>query len=80
MKGSLALIEGRLQTRAWDDREGQKRRTTEIVADRIQLGPRPGGGRVGGDAPPGAPAAPALTGEVPVINVEDEVKAEDLPF
>jgi single-strand DNA-binding protein len=39
-KGSLVLIEGRLQTRSWDDPQGQKRRKTEIVADRIQLGPR----------------------------------------
>src|SRR3989344_4344973 len=30
IKGSLVLIEGRLQTRSWDDKQGQKRRTTEI--------------------------------------------------
>src|SRR3989344_2942626 len=43
IKGSLVLIEGRLQTRTWQDKQGQDKRTTEIVADRLQLGPRPAG-------------------------------------
>lgn len=73
-KGSLALVEGRLQTRSWDDKQGERRKTTEIIADRIQLGPRPGGGP-GGGAPRSGPAA-----EVPTITIEDEQKTEDLPF
>ncbi len=40
-KGSLALIEGRLQTRSWQDQTGSKRYRTEIVAENLQLGPRP---------------------------------------
>ncbi len=36
-KGKLVYIEGRLQTREWDDREGNKRRTTEIVASNMQM-------------------------------------------
>ena len=39
-KGSLVLIEGRIQTRSWQDQTGNKRYKTEIVADNIQLGPR----------------------------------------
>lgn len=39
MKGGLVLIEGRLQTRSWTDKEGQIQRTTEILADNIQFGP-----------------------------------------
>lgn len=39
-KGSLAMIEGRLQTRQWEDNNGNNRRTTEIVAQRVQFGPR----------------------------------------
>lgn len=35
-KGSLVLVEGRLQTRKWQDREGQDKYTTEIVANRVQ--------------------------------------------
>ena len=43
-KGSQVYIEGRLQTRKWQDKEGQERYTTEIVADRMQmLGSRAGG-------------------------------------
>ena len=49
-KGSSAYIEGRLQTRSWD-KDGQKQYRTEIVAESVQFGPRPGGG--GGSA--GAP-------------------------
>lgn len=51
-KGGLVLIEGRLQTRTWQDQQGQNRKTTEIVADRLQLGPRSagiGGGSGGGN-------------------------------
>jgi len=39
-KGSLVLIEGRIQTRSWQDTTGAKRYRTEIVADSMQLGPR----------------------------------------
>lgn len=82
-KGSLVLVEGRLQTRTWDDREGQKRKTTEIVADRIQLGPRPmtaRSGEAGGPMPAAPRGAPSLE-SIPVIDVEGgEIKKEDLPF
>lgn len=44
-KGSPVYIEGRLQTRKWQDQSGQDRYTTEIIADRMQmLGGRPSGG------------------------------------
>jgi len=47
-KGRQVFVEGRIQTREWEDKEGEKRRTTEIVAQSIQaLGARQGGG--GGD-------------------------------
>jgi single-strand DNA-binding protein len=42
-KGKLAYVEGRLQTREWNDRDGNKRRTTEIVINRMRvLTPREG--------------------------------------
>jgi single-strand DNA-binding protein len=48
-KGRTVYVEGRLQTREWEDREGQKRRTTEVVAQTVQfLGGR---GGAGGGAP-----------------------------
>jgi single-strand DNA-binding protein len=60
-KGSQVYIEGRLQTRKWQDKEGQERYTTEIVADRMQML----GSRAGGSEPMarGEPkAAPAQAG------------------
>jgi len=46
IKGSLVYIEGRLQTRKWQDKEGNDRYTTEIVGERMQmLGSKGDGGR-----------------------------------
>jgi single-strand DNA-binding protein len=39
-KGAMVLIEGRLQTRSWTDKQGQARKTTEVMCERMQLGPR----------------------------------------
>jgi single-strand DNA-binding protein len=41
-KGSLVMIEGRLQTRSWQDQSGIVRSRTEIIGERMQLGPKPG--------------------------------------
>ena len=52
-KGSQVYIEGRLQTRQWEDRDGNKRYTTEVVAETVQfLGGRGGGGGGGYAEPP----------------------------
>src|ERR1700689_2721370 len=43
-KGSSVFIEGRMQTRSWDDKKtGEKKYRTEVVADRVQFGPRSSG-------------------------------------
>lgn len=74
-KGGLVLVEGRLQTRGWEDKQGQKRKTTEIIADSIQFGPRVAS--AGGSANMSADKVEP----VPTIQVGDEeIKAEDLPF
>ena len=39
-KGSSAFVEGRLQTRSWDGKDGEKKYRTEIVAETVQFGPR----------------------------------------
>ena len=52
-KGSLIFVEGRIQTRQWDDREGQKRTTVEIVATNFRM---LGGRGEGGMAPAPEPA------------------------
>jgi single-strand DNA-binding protein len=41
-KGRLLFVEGRLQTRSWEDAQGVKHWKTEILADRIQFGPKAG--------------------------------------
>ncbi len=81
-KGSLLMVEGRLQTRSWDDKQGQKRKTTEIVAETVQFGPRQGGQAVGAGAASKAPAAAApetKVEEIPTINIDEE-SSTDLPF
>src|SRR6185436_7581239 len=64
-KGSQVYIEGRLQTRKWQDKEGHDRYTTEIVADRMQmLGSRAGGSdSMSRGEPRAAAAAPAGGGK-----------------
>lgn len=77
-KGSLILVEGRLQTRNWEDKQGQQRRTTEIIGERIQLGPKPLGKQQ-------RPAIETKPPEVATINIGEEeteegIKEEDLKF
>lgn len=78
-KGSGAFVEGRMQTRSWE-KDGQKHYRTEIVADRVQFGPRGGG-----EGAPSAAATPATGGsdeKAPVIPdyPEEEINPEDIPF
>ncbi len=81
-KGGSVLVEGRMQTRSWDDASGVKKYRTEIIADRIQFGPRKEGGGPSGSYGDSAPAAgndnkQALdTIEYP----EEEINPEDIPF
>jgi len=50
-KGGSLLVEGRLQTRSWEDKDtGKKLYKTEVVADRTQFGPKAGGGSATGGA------------------------------
>lgn len=51
-KGALIMVEGRLQTRKWQDKDGQDRYSTEVVANRVQS---LGGRGQGGESQPGAP-------------------------
>jgi single-strand DNA-binding protein len=53
-KGRSVYVEGRLQTRSWDDKDGKKRYSTDIVADRVVfLGGGPRAGASGGDSDDG---------------------------
>jgi single-strand DNA-binding protein len=91
-KGNKVYVEGRIQTRQWEDQTGQKRYTTELIADRFQslerrerdesgeYPPFPGADASGGRAPragAGAPASP------PSGNAQSEQPTpdyDDLPF
>ena len=80
-KGKQIYVEGRLQTRQWDDKDGNKKYTTEIKADRITLLGGGGGGRSGGvdRAERGGGAHPGGGGgadEPPVEPITDD----DIPF
>jgi len=74
VKGKQVYVEGRLQTRQWDDKDGNKRYTTEIKADRVTLLGGGGGGRSGGmERGPSQSAAPD---EPPAEPITDD----DIPF
>jgi single-strand DNA-binding protein len=72
-KGSMVLIEGRIQTRSWQDNEGNKKYKTEIVGESIQLGPK-------------NTQMPDTTNqlnkeEIPIIQKEEEdIDIKDIPF
>jgi single-strand DNA-binding protein len=79
-KGSQALIEGRIQTRSWEQNNEKKYRT-EIVADTVQFGsrPTPGAGAPSSksdSAAEKAPSAPSDTIEYP----SEEINPDDIPF
>jgi single-strand DNA-binding protein len=85
-KGQEAYIEGRLQTRKYTAKDGTERRTTEIVAENMQLGSRPQGssGASSNYSPAERTPQKETPAEViPTINLdeeENEVKIEDVPF
>jgi single-strand DNA-binding protein len=86
-KGSQVMVEGRMQTRSWDDQAtGTKKYRTEVVADRVQFGssssggaPRANGGAYDQSAPKST--TPAKEEELESIEYpEDQINAEDIPF
>lgn len=80
-KGSGVYIEGRMQTRSWDDATGKKYRT-EIVADSMQFGPRSTGG-----SPSAAPVSKGVSAPQPAPEAlatieypEEDINPDDIPF
>lgn len=69
-KGKLIAIDGRLQTRSYENKEGQKVKTFEVVANDMQMLDRPKSGESAERAPASVPAAGA----------PDEPEMEDVPF
>lgn len=91
-KGRPVYVEGRLQTRKWQTKEGQDRYTTEIVADQMQmLGGREGGGSAGYESMdedqsmqsrPMQSAAPASSAPAPqpASGADFDAFEDDIPF
>ena len=79
-KGNSILVEGRMQTRSWDDKtSGEKKYRTEIVADRTQFGPK-GTGATSAPSTSGQ-ASPAKAEELDSIEYpEEDINPEDIPF
>jgi len=83
VKGQEVMIEGRIQTRSWDGQDGAKKYRTEIVAESLQLGSKPGGKSAEGFAPANNAAPSKEEGkDAPAPTNEDveEIKIEDIPF
>ena len=85
-KGASVLVEGRMQTRSWDDKSGEKKYRTEIVADRVQFGPRAGGAG-GGNFSPASPSGSKPSDDKaappPMDTIdypEEEINPDDIPF
>lgn len=80
-KGAGAFVEGRLQTRSWE-KDGAKQYRTEIVADRVQFGPRSGG--AGGEGFSGGGSSKSADkqqdGGGALEYPEEEINPEDIPF
>ena len=85
-KGRMAIVEGRLQIRDWTDKEGNKRRSAEVVADQVYFGDskRDSAGDMGGysapayTAPAGGYSAPVGGGSSGFAEIDEE--DGDLPF
>ncbi len=78
-RGSLAFFEGRLRTRNWQDQAGNKKYRTEIIGERMQLGPKSAGKTIPQEkeTPPQEEIPPKE--EIPIIE-EGEINVKDIPF
>ncbi|KPJ55423.1 single-stranded DNA-binding protein [Parcubacteria bacterium DG_72] len=83
-KGSIVLVEGRLQTRSWQDSVGNKKYKTEIIAESLQLGPKSSNPAVA--RPASAKATAGEEDNIPIIeenpstNGDEEIDVKDIPF
>lgn len=83
-KGKKIYVEGRLQTRSWDDPSGQKRYKTEVVAENIILLSSAGGGGSDSESYSGASESEDSVSSAPKTKkapkIEEEIHIEDIPF
>jgi single-strand DNA-binding protein len=80
-RGRYIYIEGRLQTRKWEDRGGEKRTTIEVVANRMQILDRaPKNGSGAKTAESAKAAEPADESDNPFYEARGEGAEQDVPF
>ena len=80
-KGRMAVVEGRLQIRDWKDKEGNNRRSAEVVADNIYFGDSKRDSQSGGDYAPPAYGSPAESYTAPASGGFAEIEEDgELPF
>ena len=80
-KGRMAVVEGRLQIRDWKDKDGNNRRSAEVVADNVYFGDSKRDGASGGDYAPPAYGSPASTYSAPAGGGFAEIEEDgELPF
>ncbi len=79
-KGSSVLVEGRLQTRSWEGQDGKTRYNTEIVGETIQFGPRDANQNQGAATSKKAAPKKKVEEEIPVIEEDEDIDVEDIPF
>ncbi|MBU3964334.1 single-stranded DNA-binding protein [Patescibacteria group bacterium] len=80
-KGGLVFIEGKINTRSWDDPSGVKKYRTEVVADNIQFGPRSAGATPrNNDARENNLKDESPSEDIPTIEEGDDINIEEIPF
>ncbi len=80
-KGAQLYVEGKIRTRSWDGQDGQKRYTTEIVADNIQLlGKRPDEAGQGGYQPAAQPQQQAAPQQQPYSATPQQFQQPQQPY
>lgn len=76
-KGSLVLIEGRLQTRSWKDNAGNQKYRTEIITERLQMGPKTSANRQSSEQ---FSQDEKKAEDIPVIEEDGEIDVKNIPF
>jgi single-strand DNA-binding protein len=71
VKGQSVLIEGRIQTRSWENQDKEKKYKTEIIAENVQFGSKPNKEKVEEEVKPK---------EEKVEKPEDDINPDDIPF
>ncbi|MBU4299476.1 single-stranded DNA-binding protein [Patescibacteria group bacterium] len=79
-KGSLVFIEGRIRTSSWQDASGNKRYKTEIIGEKIQLGPKSAGKTIPQEKETPPQEEIPSKEQIPIIEEEGDINVKDIPF